>query len=295
MGSACFIKVTQSLIYHVRIITANLSQGYNSNMSFKIASHQTENYRVTTELYEGPLDLLLQLIERAELDITRLALAQVTDQYLVHLKNMQEHSAAEVSAFLVIAARLVQIKSEALLPRPVERASGEEDPGEALATQLRQYRKFKQVAGLLAGRETARLRTFLRLVAPPHTEGRLDLNGITLADLLLAALAVYSNKATEFFNNTTILVSRLSIREKIRRILQTLRDQGQSSFMTMLAKNTTNPNDLHLDTIVTFLALLELIKRRMIIARQETLFADITILPLEILNLSEEIDFDMSD
>jgi hypothetical protein len=100
MGSACFIKVTQSLIYHVRIITANLSQGYNSNMSFKIASHQTENYRVTTELYEGPLDLLLQLIERAELDITRLALAQVTDQYLVHLKNMQEHSAAEVSAFL---------------------------------------------------------------------------------------------------------------------------------------------------------------------------------------------------
>jgi segregation and condensation protein A len=267
-------------------------------VSFKVASHQTENYRVSTELFEGPLDLLLQLIERAELDITRLALAQVTDQYLVHLRNMQEQSAAEVSAFVVIAARLIQIKSEALLPRPVERAPGEEDPGEALANQLRQYRKFKQVAEWLAGRETARLRTFLRLVAPPHTahaEGRLDLNGLTLADLLLAALAVYGHKTPDIFSNRTILVSRLSIREKIRRILQTLRDQGQSSFLTLLAVAGSNPDDLHIDTIVTFLALLELIKRQMVVARQETIFADITILPLEILNPSEEIDFDMSD
>ena len=74
------------------------------------------NYTVVTSVYEGPLDLLLQLIERAELDITSLALAQVTDQYLEHLRNLSYHSPDEVSAFLVIAARLLQIKSEALLP-----------------------------------------------------------------------------------------------------------------------------------------------------------------------------------
>src|SRR5512142_586785 len=105
-------------------------------MNLNIASHQTAAYQVTTPVYEGPLDLLLQLIERAELDITRLALAQVTDQYLAYLRGMEDRLAEEVSAFLVIAARLLQIKSEALLPRPPVREAGEEDPGEALAQQL---------------------------------------------------------------------------------------------------------------------------------------------------------------
>ena len=87
-------------------------------MSFQVAGHQTEHYRINTPVYEGPLDLLLELIEHAELDITTLALAQVTDQYLAYLKTLEDHDPAEVSAFLVIAARLLQIKSAALLPRP---------------------------------------------------------------------------------------------------------------------------------------------------------------------------------
>ncbi|RPJ48201.1 MAG: hypothetical protein EHM21_07770, partial [Chloroflexi bacterium] len=126
-------------------------------MSLQVAAHQVEGYRVNTPVYEGPLDLLLQLIERAELDITTLALAQVTDQYLAHLKilqkeNDQGQNAAEVSGFLVIAARLLQIKSSALLPRmPVETdEEGEEDPGEALARQLVTYKRFKELSGMLA-------------------------------------------------------------------------------------------------------------------------------------------------
>ena len=112
------------------------------------------NYTVVTPIYEGPLDLLLLLIERAELDITSLALAQVTDQYLEHLRNISDLSPDEVSAFLVIAARLLQIKSEALLPRPPQREPGEEDPGEALARQLILYKRFKELANLLAQRVT---------------------------------------------------------------------------------------------------------------------------------------------
>jgi segregation and condensation protein A len=101
-------------------------------VSLQVAEHQTEGYLISTEVYEGPLDLLLQLIERAELDITRLALAQVTDQFLAYLHELKEQNAAEVSAFLVIAARLVQIKSAALLPRsPLPQAEPEEDLGEA--------------------------------------------------------------------------------------------------------------------------------------------------------------------
>ena len=85
---------------------------------FNTANQQVSNYTIATPVYEGPLDLLLQLIERAELDITKLSLAMITDQYLEYIHKLTDLAADEVSAFLVIAAKLLQIKSEALLPRP---------------------------------------------------------------------------------------------------------------------------------------------------------------------------------
>jgi len=126
-------------------------------MKFNFAAHQVDAYQVATPVYEGPLDLLLQLIERAELDITKLALAQVTEQYLEYMRRLPDRAAEEVSAFLVIAARLLQIKSEALLPRPPARESGEEDPGEALARQLLAYKRYKEIADILAQKEISGL------------------------------------------------------------------------------------------------------------------------------------------
>ncbi|RME05966.1 MAG: chromosome segregation protein ScpA, partial [Anaerolineae bacterium] len=132
-------------------------------MRFEFATRQIADYKVVTPVYEGPLDLLLQLIEQAELDITRLALAQVTNQYLEHLQSMPQRDPEEVSAFLVIAAKLLQVKSEALLPRPPVREEGEEDPGEALARQLIIYRRYKQIAEQLGERSRQGLRCYLRL------------------------------------------------------------------------------------------------------------------------------------
>jgi segregation and condensation protein A len=151
-------------------------------VDFGVASHQARSYTVDTPVYHGPLDLLLTLIERAELDITRLALAQVTDQYLRHIRALENAQAEEVSAFLVIAAKLIQIKSEVLLPRPPAREVGEEDPGEALIRQLIIYKKYKEIGLLLAGREAAGLKTYLRLAQPVKTEAALDLSGLSLAD-----------------------------------------------------------------------------------------------------------------
>src|SRR3989304_3753693 len=131
-------------------------------MTIGITSLHNISYQVTIPVYEGPLDLLLQLIERAELDITKVALAQVTDQYLGHIRQMEELAADDVSAFIVIAARVLQIKSEVLLPRLPVREPGEDDPGEALAWQLITYKKFREIADWLAQRETAGLRTYLR-------------------------------------------------------------------------------------------------------------------------------------
>src|SRR5512143_3493905 len=100
-------------------------------MTFNPSNELVSNYKIAIPVYEGPLDLLLQLIERAELDITRVSLALVTDQYLQYIHQLTDLEADDVSAFLVVAAKLLQIKSEALLPRPPAREPGEEDPGDA--------------------------------------------------------------------------------------------------------------------------------------------------------------------
>jgi segregation and condensation protein A len=246
-------------------------------MNLQVAEHQTEGYRINTTLYEGPLDLLLDLIERAELDITKLALAQVTDQYLAYLHNLKDRNPAEVSAFLVIAARLVQIKSSALLPRPpqIDHSDEEVDDGEALAQQLIQYRRFKQLAAWLSEQEAANMRTYLRLGTPiPKIDARLDMSEITLEDLALFAFQVFIGKADLPALSKVVSIPRVTIREKIHIILNILRHSGKASFRILAG------NQNRLEIVITFLAMLELIKRSVIDAQQTDLFGEINLLPI---------------
>ncbi len=259
-------------------------------MSLNITAHQAGSYQVATQVYEGPLDLLLHLIEHAELDITKLALAQVTDQYLEHLRQMQEHAAEEVSAFLVIAARLIQIKSEALLPRPPLRAPGEEDPGEALALQLIIYKRFRRIADFLKEREESGLQTFLRLAPPPRAEGKVDLSDVTLNDLLLAANQVFTRNDGRPTLNTVVASPRITIREKIHLILQLLKNRGRATFQILLSRQRSR-----LDMVVTFLAMLELIKRRLIDVHQDTLFGDIEIETSESWEENDEFELEFGE
>ena len=178
-----------------------------------ILGHQTSGYSVQTPVYEGPLDLLLDLIEHAELDITTVSLAAVTEQYLEYLHELEEAHADEISAFLVIAAKLVQIKSEALLPRPPSREPGEEDVGAALVEQLKLYKRFKEIAKVLDERKDQNLRTYLRLAPPPKVEGKLDLSNITLADLIEAAKEVYAKEVEKQSLGTVISAPKVTIRE----------------------------------------------------------------------------------
>lgn len=253
-------------------------------MELDIAGRQTGNYRVALAVYEGPLDLLLQLIERAELDITAVALAQVTDQYLEYIHQMNVPP-DEISAFLVVAARLIQIKSEALLPRPPVREAGEEDPGETLARQLRVYKRFKELATWLEERETKHLRTYLRVAPPPRLESRLNLSDLTLADLLAAAEAIFAREQNKAELNTIISAPRITIREKIAWIAQHLRERPHSTFRTLLSDKPSR-----LEVVVTFLALLELVKRYRVQAKQEALFGEIFIEKVGEWEEDEEID-----
>ena len=147
-------------------------------------------YQINIGAYDGPLDLLLNLIERSELDITAISLVQVTSQYLQQIEQMKEDRIDNLIDFIVVGARLTQIKSRALLPQdPLvsdPEGADEEDPAAALIRQLKQYKTFKDSSQWLGQREKAGLRTYLRLAPPPKIEKKLDLSGVTVNTLLEA-------------------------------------------------------------------------------------------------------------
>ncbi len=255
-------------------------------MGLSIFANEHALYHIETPVYQGPLDLLLQLIERAELDITKLALAQVTEQYLAHLRIIEEKAPEEVSIFLVIAAKLLQIKSEALLPKPPAREPGEEDPGDDLIRQLREYKQFKQVAGMLGEREQNGLRSYLRLAKPLKIPGKLDIGDLTVIDIHHLALALLTKKDSRENFNKVVKAPRITIRQKIRDIIRTIRDMGSTTFYTLLKSRPSRP-----EVVVTFLAMLELIKQRFVSANQETLFGDIALVPIK--PFDEKSDFEL--
>jgi segregation and condensation protein A len=260
-------------------------------MTVEYSQSGNNHYQVTTPVYQGPLDLLLQLIERAELDISKLSLALVTDQYLKYIEELPELSAEEVSGFLVIAAKLIQIKSESLLPRPPTRDSGEEDPGEELARQLRLYRQFKQIAQTLDEYQKLEQRTYTSLTPPPQLEGKLQLTGIDVSDLVAAFKAVLIRKPEEPTSlDTAITPPKVTIRQKVKLVTDQLRLFGRSSFRKLLGKGSSRE-----EIGVTFLAMLELVKLHFIEVSQETLFADIEITASEKWEGTEDIELEFGE
>lgn len=229
-------------------------------------------YKIELPVFEGPLDLLLELITHAELDITKIALAQVTDQYLAYLRQVEEHELDELSNFLVIAARLLLIKSEALLPRPPEREEEEEDPGEALALQLIAYKKYKQVALLLAEREARGVRTYLRLAPSPNVAAKIDLSDYGVNDLYEAFVEVLSAMPKSESFEKAITPPKISLRAIIAIIVGQLRKKGKTTF-SMLFKSEPS----RVEIVVSFLVVLELVKQRKVHVLQEKVFGEIEI------------------
>jgi segregation and condensation protein A len=244
-------------------------------------------YTIHTPVYEGPLDLLLDLIQRAELDITTLSLALVTDQYLGYIHSLEQTQADEISEFLVMAARLLQIKSEALLPRPPAHAAGEEDLAQSLVDQLKLYKRFKETGIWLDARQEAGLRTYLRVAAPPKVEPKLDLSNVTLEALHRAALSVFAQTQDKEPLDSVIAAPKITIRERIGFIGATLKQLSRASFRALLGSKPSR-----LEVVVTFLALLELIKRYRVQAYQESLFSDIEVQRLEDWGDEQEMDIE---
>lgn len=246
---------------------------------------ETDDYEIETELYSGPLDLLLDLIQKSELDITKIALALVTDQFLTYVRKNENADPDYISEFMVIASKLVQIKSEAMLPRAPLREPDEEDLGEALARQLRIYREIKNTSAWLNSRINQNLRAHLHVPKSYPVNVQLDLTGIDLTDLIVA-LERLANQEGPIIEGSSIRIPKMTLRNKVQEIVRILKDMGNASFSGLLGEN---PDRLQI--IVVFLAILELVKQNLIETDQPDLFGDINLNPSEKLfdTLEEEL------
>lgn len=232
------------------------------------------------EQFEGPLALLVKLIDKAELDITQVSLAKVADQYIAHLKALTNIDPEEMADFLVVASRLLLIKAKALLPYLLPE---EEEAIEDLEEQLRMYKEFleatKKVETMIAGKKFMFVREFNRkslvanlagsgIFAPPPKLKAGDLAAIMKE--LIAAIA----PPPEPLQEKTVEAS-LSIEDKISLIIDTVAKKVKSRFSELL-KGTSSKVEI----VVSFLAMLELVKQRTITADQDELFSEIEIAKL---------------
>ena len=230
--------------------------------------------------YEGPLDVLLRLIEERELDITAVSLATVANQFIEHMLQMPARDPKSISSFLSIATRLLLLKSRALLPslEPVA-AEVEEPDSEDLVAQLRAYQIYKRAARVLRAREEAGLKSYL--VAPPPIARpqatTLPLDNINLAMLARAMQRVVDRLMPPDAVGTVLTVMPFTVTECQDKILDRLKTAPRILFTDVLVGV-----NLRVEICITLLALLEMLKRYEVRAWQDTPFGDIFIEPFPI-------------
>ena len=231
-------------------------------------------YEVKLEAFTGPLDLLLHLIRKHEIDIYDIPIALITQQYLESLQAMKELNLSLAGEFLVMAATLIHIKSRMLLPKEEEPATGEEegdDPRSELVRRLVEYQQFKDVAGRLSEQEKLWRQMFQRDLDPvqPVREVFAD-DAVTLSDLLVALQDVLVR--TEANAMLEITPDTITVQDRINGVIERLEATPILAF-TALFDGATN----RLMVIVTFLALLELVRMKLVRIYQEDVFGAIRI------------------
>lgn len=226
-------------------------------------------YKVKLEKFEGPLELLLELIEKEEMKIEELSLARVADQYLEHIRNSANIELANLADFLTVASRLILIKSRSLLPM-LEITPEEEGEIKDLTYQLEQYKKFKEASLRIGKAADYKKFSFSRegylgiryFFYPPENINSYDLKKYFLE--VLAQIPAVEKLQEE------IVAEVVTLEEKITALENSLKLRIQSSFSEFVGNA-----DNKLDVIVSFLAVLEMVKQRIIDVEQNELFQEI--------------------
>ena len=227
--------------------------------------------QIQVQQFNGPLDLLLQLIEQQQMDITQIALAAVTEQFLQHVRTIQTVDPTQLADYLSVAAKLLVIKSKAILPT-LELDREDEEIAVDLEAKLLLYKKFKEAAKLLKTLDNKRKQSFTRDIAFDEKINFYpdpELNADSLHKSILNIL-----KSLEEISNLpkATVKEAISIQEKIASLQALLSEKIQTRLSDLLA----NAKD-KTEVIVTFLALLELIKQRILTVEQEQIFSEIII------------------
>ncbi len=252
-----------------------------------------EEYRVNINQFEGPLDLLLHLVQKAEIDIRDIFVSEITSRYLSYMDQLDEVDMDRASDFLTVAATLLYIKSRQLLPCSDESSGeeeGEEDPEQELIRQLEEYKAFKE-----AGEDLSRLRetaanAITRLPEDvPLPPPRIDLSSATMDGLYqaFAEMLDRTRHAEQVRKNRSVKADHYTVRrqsERIRKIL--LKSNRPVRFEELF-----NGNPKKMEVIVTFMALLEMISRGEIHLSQKEPFSPITLSKKKLLDKDAEVSY----
>jgi segregation and condensation protein A len=234
-------------------------------------------YHVKLDAFEGPLDLLLHLIRKSELNVYDIPIALITKQYLEYVELMQEMNLDVAGEFLVMASTLIHIKSRMLLPRPdpsQEEGGPEEDPREALVRRLLEHQKFKAAADLLHDRETLRGAQYTRAdasvaaAAGESFEPELEVDLFTLLSAFRGVLERANRRP-----RMVLPPDQISIEDRIQQLLARLSETEACGFEDLFADGDGSRPFM----IVTFLALLEMIRLKLIRAFQGSGFGEIRV------------------
>lgn len=230
----------------------------------------SDSYQVRLELFEGPLDLLLFLIRKKKIDIHNIPIAVITREYLDYLERKDQVNLDREAEFVLMAALLIHIKSQMLLPRE-EPLEGEEDPRRFLVGQLVEYQKIKAACSILKEKEDEQLSLWTREVLPVLPEaGEADLLEVSLFDLAETFFVLMKRKEAENF--TVVRGKNYSLEEEMKKIVAELERQTVLDFLEYF-----NARETLEEAIVAFFSLLELIRARLVLAVQERLFHTIKV------------------
>lgn len=228
-------------------------------------------YTLRLDAFDGPLDLLLTLIERRELDITALSLADITEEYLTYVRSLPAVDAELLSEFIAIGAKLLLIKSTALLPAREQRlVAGELDDPTDLTERLREYQAIKRAAGSLREREESGLRSYLRLapLAPPP---RVLRSGSGAAEDLLRALERIAMAALHDAPVEMVQREQFTISEKLSLLRRRCAGRARVGFAALLRGGSRG------EVVATFLAVLELLRLGEVEIEQDERFGEIMV------------------
>lgn len=242
-----------------------------------------DDYRIKLEIFEGPIDLLLYLIRKNHFDIFDIPIADITEQYLEYLNVMKTLNLDIAGEFLMMSASLMEIKSKMLLPRDEEQSVEEQDPRSELVRRLLEYQRYKAAADELEKKSYLGWHTFKRQPLPDEFSESEEIIEASIFDLIDAFKKVLEKYPSEVIQE--IKRDKITVAQKINELIEHLKNVEVLQFNELFRENIELS-----EVIATFLALLELIRLKLLKVIQPQQFGTIWIYPTEKLKSGFEVE-----